>query len=130
MAYCTEMLAALVLQTLEKDPTRRLGETAALLSIDRHTVTRALQRHTRRSFREWRQTLLLARAIAALSASPISPIKEISAALGYQSSRSFCRFLCSNTGCTPSAVRRVQLRKRHPEHGAFSTARTSRGRMV
>jgi len=91
---------------LEGSPWLGLRAVSHVLGVERHTVERAFQLNTGRSFRAFRRDLLLQRAKDLLGSGPTSPIKEITFLLGYKSERAFARFIRSMVGCCPCELRR------------------------
>lgn len=65
---------------------------------------------TNSSFRRLRDEILLLHLRHAIQSRPTYSVKEIAAALGYRSARSFARSIRRSCGMTPQDLRRALLR--------------------
>ncbi len=94
-------------------------ELAAKFGIDRHTLLKAIRLGSGKSFRNLRHEARLAKSIELTESRPDIQIKELAFLLGYQSSRSFCRFIKTITGCPLGQVRfRSSLHTNREMYGA------------
>jgi AraC-like DNA-binding protein len=82
-----------------------LLEASQQLGVERHTVEKALKQITGRSFREYRQRILLDQALRLLVQEASLSTKEIAAQLGYGSGTAFSRFVRRQTGRSPTELR-------------------------
>jgi two-component system response regulator YesN len=87
------------------NPRASLAHISGELQVERHTIERAVKDQKGKSFREYQQDILLVTSLRFLSSGPNRSIKEIAYSLGYQSPRSFCRFIKDKTGHTPTQLR-------------------------
>lgn len=92
---------------LASAPSLRLLEIANRLRVSRSTVQRAVFLRTGETFENWRGRLLIGRAGELLGSMPSTSLKEIAATLGFDSARSFRRFIKTATRSSPTALRRV-----------------------
>lgn len=86
-------------------PYLQLGDLSRRLRVERHTIEKAVKTATGKTFRQFRTKLLLERATHVLTENPNHSIKEIAFNLGYNSQRSFCRFIRTTTGYSPKELR-------------------------
>lgn len=105
MAYDSKTLFVNVNHYLNSAPCPSLGELSERLQIGRHTIEKVIRMATGKTFRELRSSILLDRAKNSLAEHPNRSIKELSFDLGYNSPRSFCRFVKTVSGCTPKELR-------------------------
>jgi AraC-like DNA-binding protein len=80
-------------------------EICRKLGIERHTIERVTLKFAQKSFRDYRNSCMLEKAITMLSNSRLT-IKEIALDIGYQSSRAFSRAFANSVGLSPSAYRK------------------------
>lgn len=88
-----EVSARTVEMMLSSCPQLSLSKIASELGIDRHTLERALLRTRRKAFRELRAEILASKAAVLLRQVPPLSVKEVAFMLGYESARSFSRFV-------------------------------------
>jgi two-component system, response regulator YesN len=105
MAYNLPGLFSQILPYLRSRPYGTLDEIAAHIHVERHTIEKAVKQATGKTFRELRTELLLLHATGMLNAESNQSIKEIAFKLGYQSQRSFSRFIRTAAGCSPKEIR-------------------------
>ena len=94
---------------LDERPTRTLSEVAYRLHVHRHTAATAVRVSTGDGFRAWRDHGLFERAAGLLRTHHDLSIKEISARLGFSSTRSFDRFIKRYSGLSPTQIRLTDL---------------------
>src|SRR5207247_10739805 len=114
MAYDKRKLLAELDRRLTADPCLRLKQLAHELGIERHTIEDIVQEMKSMTFRRYQKGKLLQKTRIIIGKKPNSSGKEIAAELGYQSSKSFSRFVKRATGRTLSEIRRrgIKLRLR------------------
>jgi AraC-like DNA-binding protein len=105
MTYDPTFLCRRIESLLELEPRRSLRSITLAIGVDRNTEEKAFRQEHGMSFREFRQRLVLRRALQLLTSS-FASVQEISRQLGYQSAQAFSRFVKAGTGKTP-----LQLRK-------------------
>src|SRR5262249_41226801 len=103
--YDRHELFVRIRQRMEVSPFLQLVDLSDALRIERHTIEKAVKEATGSTFRDLRAEILLKRAIRLLGDNPGHSIKEISFSLGYNSQRSFCRFVRTTAGCSPTELR-------------------------
>jgi AraC-like DNA-binding protein len=87
-------------------PEKKLFEVAHRLAVNRQYVERAVLQSTNTTFRQYRAEKIVHQAQQMLNERRDRGIKEISAALGYQSHSAFSRFLKATTGKRPKDMRK------------------------
>lgn len=112
MAYVYLFLYERVMDILASDPRVPLSAISEKLSVERHTLEKAIRATTGRSFRELRRELTLSRTRDLLALEAAKSIKEISFLLGYRSPQAFARFVKKACGCSPAELRRAVLGSR------------------
>jgi AraC-like DNA-binding protein len=110
VAYDLEGLFCRILTQLHSMPNIRLQDLSRRLRIERHTIEKAVKNLSGKTFREFRAQLLLQEATRLLGDNPAQSIKEVAFSLGYNSQRSFCRFIKSTAGCSPTQLRNGRKR--------------------
>lgn len=105
MAYLTQGVFEQVRAHLRIHPSTSLADVCRALRIERHTIERAVRRATGKCFRDFRREALFTRARELLCCEPDRSIKEIAFTLGFNSTRSFDRFVLRSCGHTPTKLR-------------------------
>jgi two-component system, response regulator YesN len=105
MAYDLVGIFIRVNHHLRTVPGASLEEIAASMKVERHTIEKAVKKATGKTFREVRTRILVEHARDLLDRNPNHTIKEVAFQLGYQSQRSFSRFIKSVVGCSPREFR-------------------------
>lgn len=105
VSYDSHRLALEVITLLSKEPSLSLTSMAARISVDRHTLTRALRTTWGTSFRDLRCDVLVKEAIELLRDRPALCLKEIAFMTGFSSSKSFSHFIKRMTGLPPKQYR-------------------------
>ncbi|MNR08264.1 HTH-type transcriptional regulator ChbR [compost metagenome] len=82
-----------------------MGDWAALLNSSEKTLTRAFQRETGLSFRQWRQRLRLLAALQPLERG--ASVTEVALASGYESPSAFIAAFKGLFGVTPGELFRA-----------------------
>jgi methylphosphotriester-DNA--protein-cysteine methyltransferase len=90
MGYDRARIASLVRSRLQRHPLTSLAVLAAELSVDRHTIARALQAEWKMSYRRL-QGESIAAAVLELQKTRVLSQKEIATQLGFASYRTFRR---------------------------------------
>lgn len=108
MAYDLHGLFRRIGNEMHLRPYIQLEELSQRVCVERHTIEKAVKEATGNTFREFRTRMLLERATRLLNDNPAQSIKEIAFNLGYNSQRSFCRFIKTAAGCSPKELRRRQ----------------------
>jgi AraC-like DNA-binding protein len=106
MAYHLPKLFDHIDGYLDAAPNLSLAELSDRIGVGRHTIKKAVKKATGKTFRQFRNTVLLEKAGILLTSAPNRTIKEIAYSLGYQSQRSFSRFVRQATGYSPKQLRR------------------------
>ncbi len=109
MAYNLARVFCEVEARLQADPALTLGELAADLAVNRHTIEAAVRAREGISFREWKRRIVLSQARRSLLQDTTSPIKQISQSLGYRSASAFSRFIKARSGGTPAQIRNGRI---------------------
>lgn len=105
MAYDLHGLYNQISLLMHSRPYIQLEELSQRLCVERHTIEKSVKEATGKTFRELRSSMRLARATQVLGDNPTQSIKEIAYHLGYNSQRSFCRFIKTTTGFSPKELR-------------------------
>jgi transcriptional regulator GlxA family with amidase domain len=105
MAYNLQGLFLQILPYLRSRPYSTLDEVAERVHVERHTIEKAVKQSTGKTFRALRSELLLRHATGLLRTESNQSIKEIAFRLGYQSQRSFSRFIRTAAGRSPKEIR-------------------------
>lgn len=111
MAYDHIRLFHEIRDVLTQMPHTSLAEISRRFGVERHTLRRTILAQTKKTFREFRKDLLLTRTEELMSGGANRSLKEISFMLGYESPRSFTRFVKAGTGHPPSIFRHLQDNK-------------------
>jgi AraC-like DNA-binding protein len=106
MAYNHGKIVGRLRRLLTENVRLRLLEASRELGVERHTVEKALKEVTGRSFREYRQQILLEEALRLLAQEASLSTKQIAVHLGYGSGTAFARFVRTQTGFSPTELRR------------------------
>lgn len=106
MAYDAQLLVRRIVRLLDQEPTLTLASLSLRLSVDRHTITRAVKTVTGQSFRALRQERLVAKVEQLMTDRPGASLKEVAVLIGYQHAGSLCRMVRSRTGQTTTLLRR------------------------
>ena len=109
MAYDLHGLFGRINHHLRTDPYLQLDKLSERLSVERHTIEKAVKRATGKTFRQFRTGMLLERTIRIMAEHPNQSIKEVAFSLGYNSQRSVCRFIRAKTGYSPKEFRAKNL---------------------
>jgi transcriptional regulator GlxA family with amidase domain len=105
MSYDLHGVFHMVQRNLQKEPLISLAKMSRQLAIERHTIERAVRSEIGRSFRSLRREIAFEQARDKLRSLPNQSIKEISFALGYNSPRTFSRFIRGVCGKPPNELR-------------------------
>ena len=125
MAYNPHMLFDLAKATIVATPTHTLAAISSHLEVERHTLERAFRLVAGKSFRDFRQSVVLSKACEMLASDPALSIKEIACKLGYKSPRAFARAVYKAFGCCPCVLRaRLTGQAPFPEPLTTSPRRT------
>lgn len=108
MAYDMRGIFEVVRETLEKAPLTSLHQLSRNLTIERHTIEKAIRTESGESFRSFRRGIAFEIARDRLISCPDLSIKEVAYALGFRSSRTFSRFIRDTCGYTPIQLRRIR----------------------
>jgi AraC family transcriptional regulator, transcriptional activator of pobA len=106
MAYSYSDIFQRLSVAFDEQPTCTLSDASTRLRIHRHTAANAIRSTTGDSFRAWRDRRLFDSAARSLRAHRDLTIKEISAQLGFNSTRAFDRFIKRHSGLCPTEIRR------------------------
>ena len=106
MAYNLRGLFRKVEIRLAANPGMTLAKLARHLSVDRHTLERAVRLYRKVSFRAYKQGMVLEKAGDLLARSPNISCNAIAQNLGYRSAASFSRFVKARTGKTLTQMRK------------------------
>jgi AraC-like DNA-binding protein len=120
MAYDLGALFTRINHQLHSVPCPSLEELSDRLQVERHTIEKAVREATGRTFRDVRSRILLEHAKTLLGGRPNQTIKEVAFQLGYQSPRSFCRFVKATSGCSPKEFRKMIAKAGSLPVGALS----------
>jgi AraC-like DNA-binding protein len=105
MSYDKSLLFNKILLFIHQKPLSLLSDVCQELRISRGTLEKAIYMATGKTFRRFREEVLLESATTLLSSRPTSSIKEISVDLGFKSARSFARAIKRICGFSPEQLR-------------------------
>lgn len=105
MAYDSRLLFNLIRDKLSRDVGSSLAGISTRTGVGRHTLERVIRRETGSSFRQYRQELLLKKALDLFSHEGQMSIKEIAASMGYNHAQAFSRFIKRTTRKSPKEHR-------------------------
>ena len=108
MTYNVTALFVEIEKAVTANPRMSLHDLARRFRVDRKTVEKIVRIMNAQTFRQYRQGILLRKAIDALLNDPLMSIKEIGLSLGYARPGDFSRFVKHATGKTPSDIRDIQ----------------------
>ncbi len=91
----------------------KLEDLANMLCINRHTLQNAVKVSTGKTFRNYKQEMLLRRATDLFCRDGLLTQKQIAAMLGYSSREAFTRFIKRKTGLSPKLLR-LSARPKRP----------------
>jgi AraC-like DNA-binding protein len=105
VSYDHRLLGERISQSLHRNPGFSLGELSRELRVSRRTLQNVVNISTGRTFRDFREDVLVERAKHLLESHPTRTIKELSFDLGYKSPRSFARAIRRACGSSPAELR-------------------------
>ena len=106
MSYNYDLVFSEIKKALLHAPNSSLKEIERRLGIERHTLKRVVRSVARKTFREFHRDARLSKARELMAEVPARSLKEISYTLGFNSPRSFGRFIKEATGDSPTTLRR------------------------
>ena len=111
MSYDPRLLFERILRCLCESPCKTLGDLSQSLHLSERTIQKAVNLSTGKSFRFFRDELILARVKWLFEAQPELPIKELSFGVGFKSASAFARAIKRASGLSPEELRsRVGLK--------------------
>lgn len=105
MSYDQSLLFNRILLSIRQKPFRLLADLCQELGISRGTLEKVIHIATGKTFRRFREGIVLESAITRLLSSPTSNIKQISVDLGFKSPSSFARAIKRTCGLSPEQLR-------------------------
>ncbi len=105
MSYKHQLLLDAIFHQLSRAPSGLLGDLSRELCVSRRTIQKAVSTATGRTFRDFREEMLVERVKNLLESHPTRTIKEVSFDLGYKSPRSFARAIKRACGSSPAELR-------------------------
>lgn len=105
MSYDQSLLFNKIFLSIRQKPLCLLADLCQELGISRGTIEKVIYVATGKTFRRFREGIILESAIALLVSSPTSSIKQISVDLGFRSPRSFARAMRRTCGLSPEQLR-------------------------
>jgi AraC-like DNA-binding protein len=108
MTYILQKIFHNVEIELFKNSRTPLDQLSQKLGVGRHTIERATLKIAGLSFRNYRQHIILTKALTLIDADNLHSRKEIAFVLGFQSVDAFARFIRRSTGlCFTDLVHRL-----------------------
>ncbi len=105
MSYDHRYLFEAIYVSLHEKPCSSLGELSKRFRLSRRTIQNTVADAAQKTFREFREDLLIEKVRRTLLSQPMLAIKELSSTMGYRYARSFARAVRRASGSCP-----VQLR--------------------
>ncbi len=105
MSYDHTFLFDAVRQSLQARPFCSLRSLTQELHVSRGTLERTVSLATGKTFRRFREEMLVKHLLNSFAARAGCTVKEMSAALGYKSPRSFARAIRRACGLSPEELR-------------------------
>jgi AraC-like DNA-binding protein len=105
MAYNLAAVYESVRNDLSADPRLALSQLSSRFGVCRQTLEKAARAATGKTLRQLRREVLASKACETLVGSPQS-VKEVAYALGFKWPQAFARFAKTQTGCSPTQLRR------------------------
>jgi AraC-like DNA-binding protein len=106
MAYDTKTLLAEIDSILQSKPHVSLVALTKRLTVERHTIEKAIRDQRKVSFRQYRTEKMLEKTFRIMSERRGSSIKQIAVALDFTTAATFTRFVKRASGMTPTDLRR------------------------
>lgn len=105
MSYNHAFLFDAVHRSLHAKPFSSLRGLVQELAVSKGTLEKAVSIATGKTFRRFREVILVEHLKNSFAARPDCPVREISVALGYKSPRSFARAIKRASGLSPAELR-------------------------
>ena len=105
MSYDHKLLFETLLQSLHARPFYSLQGLAQEFHVSRGTLEKAVSMATGKTFRRFREEILVNHLVNSFAARPGCTVREMSVALGYKSPRSFARAIRRGSGLSPEELR-------------------------
>lgn len=105
MSYKHTLLLDAISNHLSRTPSGRLEDISRELRVSRRTLQEVVSAATGRTFRDFREEMLVERVRDLLESYPTRTIKEVAFDLGYKSPRSFARAIKRACGSSPAQLR-------------------------
>lgn len=113
MAYHRSTIVTRVQALLQATPCATLTQVCEALGADRHTVERACREETGGLFKDLKRAARFEQVCQLLVDPVDNSLKSVAFHSGFSSPASFSRFVRSNSGLTPMALRTQLLSRRH-----------------
>ncbi len=101
MAYNERFAFTHISRELSSGKLNSLDHTEKLLGIGKHTLLKSVKIATGKTFRQFRNEIVVRKVGELFREYPSFSIKQIAFAAGFASQGAFCRFIKSHTGLTP-----------------------------
>jgi AraC-like DNA-binding protein len=105
VSYNARLLFEKISDCLHSKPGKTLAELSQRLRVSERTIERACRRLAGRSFRRFREEILLRQVTRFLELQPEIAIKELSFGVGFKSTSSFARAIKRASGLSPEQLR-------------------------
>jgi AraC-like DNA-binding protein len=105
VSYNVRLLFEKISDCLHNKPGKTLAELSQRLRVSERTIERACRRLAGRSFRRFREEILLRQVTRFLELQPEIAIKELSFGVGFKSTSSFARAIKRASGLSPEQLR-------------------------
>jgi|SRR5580700_2100444 AraC family transcriptional regulator len=113
MSYDHQLLQDTVLSRLRRAPSCLLGDLSRELCVSRRTIQKAVSTATGKTFRHFREEMLVERVRIILASNPMMSVKELSFVVGFKSPSSFSRAIKRACLCCPEELRSRMVRELH-----------------
>jgi AraC-like DNA-binding protein len=107
MSYDSLLLFTKVAACLFENPRQTLEEMSDNLHVGKRTIQHTVRVSVGRSFKHFREEVLLTEAKRLLTERPEMAIKELSFQLGFRSATSFARAVKRTSGLSPVQIRSI-----------------------
>lgn len=105
MSYDHTLLFDALQQSLHAKPFCSLAGLTQELHVSKGTLEKAVSIATGKTFRRFREEILVSHLVNSFAARPGFTVRKISVALGYKSPRSFARAIRRTCGMSPEELR-------------------------
>lgn len=126
MSYDHALLCEAISTCLQYNPARSLIDLSRELRVGRRTIQAGIRITTGKTFRKFREEILIARVSSCFASRPGLAIKELSFEVGYTCPQSFARAIKRGCGMSPEQLRSAIIKQssepRNPKGNASLVA--------